>query len=116
MPPHTFAILLMYFLQQQTKPVVPWIELFAFAFKSAELLVVSIRKSGMLTNEEKHWKTKRLAVEDPFSSKRNLCRSIQAGSVYDYIADCLKTGYLYFGTIQTSLGPIVTRILLVNPG
>jgi len=153
LPPHTFAILLMYFLQQQTKPVVPcihdyldpsiedvyispaeslagwrtqnkmspaelWIELFAFlsiGFKSAEL-VVSIRKSGMLTNEEKQWKTKRLAVEDPFSSKRNLCRSIQAGSVYDYIADCLKTGYLYFGTIQTSLGPIVTRIMLVNPG
>jgi terminal uridylyltransferase len=153
LPPHTFAILLMYFLQQQTKPVVPcihdyldpsiedvyispaeslagwrtqnkmspaelWIELFAFlsiGFKSAEL-VVSIRKSGMLTNEEKQWKTKRLAVEDPFSSKRNLCRSIQAGSVYDYIADCLKTGYLYFGTIQTSLGPIVTRILLTSPG
>jgi len=147
LPPHTFAILLIYFLQQQTKPVVPcihefldangedvyltpvnvlsewrtqnkespaelWIELFAFlsiGFKSSEL-VVSIRKSGMLTNEEKQWKTKRLSVEDPFSSKRNLCRSIQAGSVYDYIADCLKTGYLYFGTIQTSLGSIITRI------
>jgi len=147
LPPHTFAILLIYFLQQQTKPVVPcihefldasgedvyvtpvnalsewrtqnkespaelWIELFAFlsiGFKSTEL-VVSIRKSGMLTNEEKQWKTKRLSVEDPFSSKRNLCRSIQAGSVYDYIADCLKTGYLYFGTIQTSLGSIITRI------
>jgi len=147
LPPHTFAILLVYFLQQQTKPVLPcihefldpsnedlyisplgnlaewrtqnkmspaelWIELFAFlsiGFKSVEL-VVSIRKSGMLTNEEKQWKTKRLAVEDPFSSKRNLCRSIQAGSVYDYITDCLKTGYLYFGTIQTSLGPIISRI------
>jgi len=151
LPPHTFAILLMYFLQQQTKPVVPciheyldpniedvyippaeslaswrtqnkmspaelWIELFAFlsiGFKSAEL-VVSIRKSGMLTNEEKQWKTKRLSVEDPFSWKRNLCRSIQAGSVYDYISDCLKTGYLYFGTIQTSLGPIVSRILVTQ--
>jgi len=151
LPPHTFAILLMYFLQQQTKPVVPciheyldptiedvyippaeslaswrtqnkmspaelWIELFAFlsiGFKSAEL-VVSIRKSGILTNEEKQWKTKRLSVEDPFSWKRNLCRSIQAGSVYDYISDCLKTGYLYFGTIQTSLGPIVSRILVTQ--
>ena len=55
---------------------------------------------------------KRLAVEDPVSCKRNLCRSIQAGSVYDYIADCLKTGYLYFGTIQTSLGPIVSKIMI----
>eukprot|EP00092_Neocalanus_flemingeri_P000521 GFUD01000553.1.p1 GENE.GFUD01000553.1~~GFUD01000553.1.p1 ORF type:complete len:1415 (-),score=480.00 GFUD01000553.1:1102-5346(-) len=151
LPPHTFAILLVYFLQQQTKPLLPcihefldpgnedvyispleslagwrtqnkmspaelWIELFAFlsiGFKSVEL-VVSIRKSGMLTNEEKQWKTKRLAVEDPFSSKRNLCRSIQAGSVYDYITDCLKTGYLYFGTIQTSLGPIISRIMVTG--
>eukprot|EP00092_Neocalanus_flemingeri_P032761 GFUD01035632.1.p1 GENE.GFUD01035632.1~~GFUD01035632.1.p1 ORF type:complete len:1660 (-),score=542.26 GFUD01035632.1:232-5211(-) len=151
LPPHTFAILLVYFLQQQTKPLLPcihefldpgnedvyispleslagwrtqnkmspaelWIELFAFlsiGFKSVEL-VVSIRKSGMLTNEEKQWKTKRLAVEDPFSSKRNLCRSIQAGSVYDYITDALKTGYLYFGTIQTSLGPIISRIMVTG--
>jgi len=151
LPAHTFAILLVYFLQQQTKPVLPcihefldpgnedvyispldglagwrtqnkmspaelWIELFAFlsiGFKSVEL-VVSIRKSGCLTNEEKQWRTKRLAVEDPFSSKRNLCRSIQAGSVYDYITDCLKTGYLYFGTIQTSLGPIISRIMVTE--
>ena len=55
---------------------------------------------------------KRLAVEDPVSCKRNLFRSIQAGSVYDYIADCLKTSYLYFGTIQTSLGPIVSKIMI----
>ena len=66
-------------------------------------------------NEENQRKIKNMAVEDPFSSKRNLCRSIQAGSVYDYIADCLKTGYLYFGTIQTSLGPIVSRIM-INEG
>ena len=151
LPPHTFAILLVYFLQQQTKPVLPcihewldqrdddtyvapheklagwrtqnkmspaelWIELFAFlsvGFKSAEL-VVSLRKAGATTNEEKQWKTRKLAVEDPYSFKRNLCRSIQALSVYDYISDCLKTGYLYFGTIQTSLGPVITRIIVKN--
>ena len=45
---------------------------------------------------------------------RNLCRSIQALSVYNYISNCLKTGYLYFGTIQTSLGPVITRILVKN--
>ena len=151
LPPHTFAILLVYFLQQQTKPVLPcihewldhrdddtyvapheklagwrtqnkmtpaelWIELFAFlsvGFKSAEL-VVSLRKAGATTNEDKQWKTRKLAVEDPYSFKRNLCRSIQALSVYDYISDCLKTGYLYFGTIQTSLGPVITRIIVKN--
>lgn len=93
-----------------------WIELFAFlsvGFKSAEL-VVSLRKAGATTNEDKQWKTRKLAVEDPYSFKRNLCRSIQALSVYDYISDCLKTGYLYFGTIQTSLGPVITRIIVKN--
>ena len=95
-------------------PAELWIELFAFlsvGFKSAEL-VVSLRKAGATTNEDKQWKTRKLAVEDPYSFKRNLCRSIQALSVYDYISDCLKTGYLYFGTIQTSLGPVITRILV----
>ena len=148
LPPHSFSILLVYFLQQQSPPVLPcihdylganpeeiynspfenlknwktenkksvaelWVELFSFfsiGFKSSEL-VVSIRKSGVLTNEEKQWKSKKLAIEDPFSSKRNLCRSIQTLSVYDYITDCLKTGFLYFGTIQTSSGPVISRII-----
>ena len=94
-----------------------WVELFEFLsmkLKSSEL-VVSIRKSGLTTNEEKQWKSKKLAIEDPFSSKRSLCRSIQTLSVYDYITDCLKTGFLYFGTIQTSLGPVITRIV-AGPG
>ena len=43
-------------------------------------------------------------MQDPYSSKRNLCRSIQHSSVYIYIADCFKLGCLYFGTVQTSLG------------
>ena len=174
LPPHSFAILLVYFLQQQvttghstsranlvlsthivpqSPPVLPciheylgaaletevynspfeslkswrsenkqsaaelWVELFEFLsmkLKSSEL-VVSIRKSGLTTNEEKQWKSKKLAIEDPFSSKRSLCRSIQTLSVYDYITDCLKTGFLYFGTIQTSLGPVITRIV-AGPG
>jgi len=73
--------------------------------------VVSIRKATEMTNEEKDWKSKKLAIEDPYSTKRNLCRSIQHPSVFNYIADSFKTGYLYFGTIQTSHGPIITKIL-----
>ena len=75
-------------------PAELWIGLFEFLsirFKSSEN-VVSIKKEGLLSNEEKQWKSKRLAIEDPFSSKRSLCRSIQSLSVYDYITDCLKTG------------------------
>ncbi|XP_023340002.1 terminal uridylyltransferase 7 [Eurytemora carolleeae] len=146
--PHTFPILLIYFLQRTKQPVVPcihefmedsndevyhpnkeklrewksenadsvaelWIQLFQFyslAYASSDL-VVSIRKAEDTTNEEKDWKSKKLAIEDPYSMKRNLCRSIQHPSVFNYIADCFKTGYLYFGTIQTSHGPIITKIL-----
>ena len=53
-------------------------------------------------------------MEHPYSFMRNLCRSIQALSVYNYISNCLKTGYLYFGTFQTSLGQVITRILMKN--
>ena len=80
--------------QNQMTPAELWIDLFVFysmSFNSSEN-VVSIRRSGLLSNEEKQWKSKRLAIEDPFSSKRSLCRSIQTLSVYDYITDCLKTG------------------------
>ena len=150
LPSHSFAILLIYFLQQQEDPVVPcihdylpqsnvdeiynspydhlkswrtknkksvaelWIGLFEFLsikFKVSEL-VVSIRTGNVLTNEEKQWKSKKLAIEDPFSYKRSLCRSIPTASgVNDYITNCLKTGYLYFGTIQTNLGPVITQII-----
>ena len=98
--------------QNQMTPAELWIDLFVFfsmSFQSSEN-VVSIKKvmskltpdygclirtflqSGLLTNEEKNWKSKKLAIEDPFSSKRSLCRSIQSLNVYDYITDCLKTG------------------------
>ena len=150
LPPHSFAILLVYFLQQQSEPVLPcihdyldtahnesdsynspydslktwrtnnqktvaelWIELFSFysiGFQSAEL-VISIKRREVLTKEEKQWSSKKLAIEDPFSSRRNLCRSIQSLSVYDYITDYLRTGFLYFGCIQTSSGPVITRII-----
>jgi len=149
LPAHTFAILLIYFLQQTDEPVVPcihdhlgddedvydpssmekirlswrssntdspaelWFKLFQFyslQFNTSEL-VVSIRKTQHTTNEEKNWKSRKLAIEDPYSTKRNLCSIIQHPSVFHYITDTLKTGFLYFGTIQTSHGPIITRIL-----
>ena len=33
-------------------------------------------------------------------------------NIYDYIADCLKTGSLYFGTIQARFGLNFSRIMI----
>ena len=32
--------------------------------------------------------------------------------VLDFITDCFRIAYLYFGTVQTTLGPIVTKIIV----
>ena len=33
-------------------------------------------------------------------------------SILDFISDCFKIAYLYFGTIQTKIGPVVTGIIV----
>ena len=32
--------------------------------------------------------------------------------VLDFISNCFRIAYLYFGTIQTTLGPILTKIIV----
>ena len=87
-----------------------WIELLSFLWKQFKSvgLVISIRRG------EKRSRSNWLTVEDPFSLRKNLCKSIQAGNDYNYITDCIMHGYLYFGTIQTSLGLIISRIIITN--
>ena len=150
LPSHSFPILLIHFLQQEKKPIVPcihdnlvsesdsdmyktpinelqqwktrnfmtvgelWIEFFeyyALGFNMNEN-VVSIRKVGGYTRLEKQWKGKKLVVEDPFSIKRSLTRSVNSLTILDFINDCFKMAYLYFGTIQTINGPVITKIVV----
>lgn len=91
-----------------------WIEFFEqFALgTSASDDIITIRSSGACSREDKQWKGKRLAIEDPFSTKRSLTRSVNNATVLDFIADCFRIGYLYFGTVQTTLGPIVTKVIV----
>ena len=149
LPSHAFPILLIHFLQQEKKPIVPcihdylvsdsdiekqyktpledlnrwktrnfmtvgelWIEFFeyyALGFNMNEN-VVSIRKVGGYSRLEKQWKGKKLVIEDPFSTKRSLTRSVNSLTILDFINDCFKIAYLYFGTIQTVNGPVITKI------
>jgi hypothetical protein len=47
--------------------------------------------------------------QDPFSSKKNMCKHLTQ-QVLDYLALCFKTSYLYFGSIQTKLGPVIEEL------
>ncbi len=89
--------------------LIEFFEFYALGFRASEL-VVSLRQTGGISKEEKQWKGKKLSIEDPFSTKRPLTRSVNNLSVLDYIADCFKIAYLYFGTVQTRNGPVITKI------
>ncbi|XP_064604614.1 terminal uridylyltransferase 4-like isoform X2 [Liolophura sinensis] len=67
--------------------------------------VVCIRQHKLMAKGEKKWSGKKLAVEDPFSRKRNVTRSVSSNLVFDYIYDCLRQAYKYFGTPRESSSP-----------
>ncbi|XP_069128697.1 LOW QUALITY PROTEIN: terminal uridylyltransferase 7-like [Argopecten irradians] len=58
--------------------------------------VISLRQKKYLTRAQKKWNTKRVAIEDPFSTKRNAARSVTNYEVFQYIWDCLRKSYYYF--------------------
>eukprot|EP00095_Tigriopus_kingsejongensis_P012512 maker-scaffold455_size166772-snap-gene-0.33 protein:Tk12512 transcript:maker-scaffold455_size166772-snap-gene-0.33-mRNA-1 annotation:"terminal uridylyltransferase 4" len=149
LPPHALALLLVFFLQQETQPVLPCIhdflanrevvvyerpsqalaafqtrntktvaellieffEFYALGFRMPDF-VASIRFVGGISKDTKQWKGKKLSIEDPFSIKRNLTRSVNSLQLLDYINDGFKLAYLYFGTVQTSNGPVILKILV----
>ncbi|XP_009866460.1 PREDICTED: terminal uridylyltransferase 7-like, partial [Apaloderma vittatum] len=75
-----------------------WVELlrfYALEFNMADL-VISIRLKETLSRESKDWPKKRIAVEDPYSVKRNVARTLNSQLVYEYILHCLRATYKYF--------------------
>ncbi|KYO20715.1 terminal uridylyltransferase 7 isoform X1 [Alligator mississippiensis] len=75
-----------------------WVELFRFyalEFNLADL-VISIRLKEAVSRESKDWPKKRIAVEDPYSVKRNVARTLNSQLVYEYILHCLRATYKYF--------------------
>nr|KAF6332297.1 terminal uridylyl transferase 7 [Pipistrellus kuhlii] len=84
------------------QPSVPvgqlWVELlrfYALEFNLADL-VISIRVKEMISRESKDWPKKRIAIEDPYSVKRNVARTLNSQPVFEYILHCLRTTYKYF--------------------
>ncbi|XP_068780593.1 terminal uridylyltransferase 7 isoform X2 [Struthio camelus] len=75
-----------------------WVELLRFYALEFNLtdLVISIRLKETVSRELKDWPKKRIAVEDPYSVKRNVARTLNSQLVYDYILHCLRATYRYF--------------------
>ncbi|XP_030114338.4 terminal uridylyltransferase 7 [Taeniopygia guttata] len=79
-----------------------WLELlrfYALEFNMADL-VISIRLKEPVSRELKDWPKKRIAVEDPYSIKRNVARTLNSQLVYVYILHCLRATYKYFALPQ----------------
>ncbi|XP_009816961.1 terminal uridylyltransferase 7 isoform X1 [Gavia stellata] len=85
--------------QQRSAPAAQlWVELlrfYALEFNMADL-VISIRLKETVSRESKDWPKKRIAVEDPYSVKRNVARTLNSQLVYEYILHCLRATYKYF--------------------
>ncbi|XP_027730740.1 terminal uridylyltransferase 7 isoform X7 [Vombatus ursinus] len=75
-----------------------WVELLRFYALEFNLgdLVISIRAKEAISREAKDWPKKRIAVEDPYSIKRNVARTLNSQLVYEYILHCLRATYKYF--------------------
>ncbi|NXC47978.1 TUT7 uridylyltransferase, partial [Penelope pileata] len=75
-----------------------WVEMlrfYALEFNMADL-VISIRLKETVSRESKDWPKKRIAVEDPYSVKRNVARTLNSQLMYEYILHCLRATYKYF--------------------
>ncbi|XP_071436116.1 terminal uridylyltransferase 7 [Pithys albifrons albifrons] len=85
--------------QQRSAPVGQlWLELlrfYALEFNMADL-VISIRLKETVSRESKDWPKKRMAVEDPYSVKRNVARTLNSQLMYEYVLHCLRATYKYF--------------------
>ncbi|KAM6169423.1 terminal uridylyltransferase 7 [Rhynchocyon petersi] len=75
-----------------------WVELlrfYALEFNLADL-VINIRVKESVSRESKDWPKKRIAIEDPYSVKRNVARTLNNQPVFEYVLHCLRTTYKYF--------------------
>ncbi|XP_046551942.1 LOW QUALITY PROTEIN: terminal uridylyltransferase 4-like [Haliotis rubra] len=83
-----------------------WLEVlryFSLGFDTA-MFVVCLRQQKMLARAEKKWNSKKLAIEDPFSQKRNVARTVSNTKIYEYFQDSLRKAYHYFGLPRSKEG------------
>ncbi|CAB4006799.1 terminal uridylyltransferase 4-like isoform X1, partial [Paramuricea clavata] len=84
-----------------------WLGLLRFYsdYENNEIYVVSIRQKRRLKRSEKSsWGKKKFAIEDPFSTKRNVARTVLKNNVYRYIIEHLRVALVYFSCHPNSSG------------
>ncbi|XP_063469903.1 terminal uridylyltransferase 4 isoform X16 [Symphalangus syndactylus] len=83
-----------------------WLELLKFYTLdfALEEYVICVRIQDILTRENKNWPKRRIAIEDPFSVKRNVARSLNSQLVYEYVVERFRAAYRYFACPQTKGG------------
>ncbi|XP_069934605.1 terminal uridylyltransferase 4 isoform X12 [Oryctolagus cuniculus] len=123
-PSYCFALMVMFYLQQRKPPLLPcllgnwspltlettnqvslgqlWLELLKFYTLdfALEEYVICVRIHDILTRENKNWPKRRIAIEDPFSVKRNVARSLNSQLVYEYVVERFRAAYRYFACPQ----------------
>ncbi|XP_072260174.1 terminal uridylyltransferase 7 [Pyxicephalus adspersus] len=81
-----------------------WVELlrfYALEFRMNDF-VISVRVKDKISRELKDWPKKRIAVEDPYSVRRNVARSLNNQLLFEFLLHCLKATYKYFAMPQTN--------------
>nr|XP_044995079.1 terminal uridylyltransferase 4 isoform X3 [Jaculus jaculus] len=83
-----------------------WLELLKFYTLdfALEEYVICVRIQDILTRENKNWPKRRIAIEDPFSVKRNVARSLNSQLVYEYVVERFRAAYRYFACPQKKGG------------
>lgn len=79
-----------------------WLDLLRFYTLEFALedFIISIRVRDLLSRESKGWPRRRLAIEDPFSLKRNVARSLNSQMVFEYVQERFRAAYKYFAVPQ----------------
>ncbi|XP_054996688.1 terminal uridylyltransferase 4 isoform X5 [Sorex araneus] len=83
-----------------------WLELLKFYTLdfALEEYVICVRIQDILTRENKNWPKRRIAIEDPFSVKRNVARSLNSQLVFEYVVERFRAAYRYFACPQRKDG------------
>ncbi|XP_006879746.1 PREDICTED: terminal uridylyltransferase 4 isoform X2 [Elephantulus edwardii] len=83
-----------------------WLELLKFYTLDFALedYVICVRIKDVVTRENKNWPKRRIAIEDPFSLKRNVARSLNSQLVYEYVVERFRAAYRYFACPQRKGG------------
>ncbi|CAH2310847.1 terminal uridylyltransferase 4 isoform X2 [Pelobates cultripes] len=80
-----------------------WLELLKFYTLDFDVedYVISVRVHDVLSRDNKNWPRRRIAIEDPFATKRNVARSLNSQMVHEYIQERFRGAYRYFACPQS---------------